>query len=288
MEALLDNEMIGNERDVYDTCVYEQDVFDENLLNKKIKVNNQLQNSTVEYSNTDAVSYLSTIKNNSMDLVLTDPPYTISRKTGFESVVNGVQRFAVSMEFGDWDDGITFTIDDLAKIINEYYRVLRVGGTMIMFYDLWKIQELADICVEAGFKQLRLLEWVKTNPVPLNSKRNYLTNSREVAISVVKGGNPTFNSEYDNGSYYYPICHEKGRFHPTQKPLSLIRELIRKHSNKGDKVLDCFFGSGTTLVAAILEERKGCGCELNSSYYLKAIARMEELCPRMYQPQNSL
>jgi site-specific DNA-methyltransferase (adenine-specific) len=63
----------------------------------------------------------------------------------------------------------------------------------------------------------------------------------------VKGKKPTFNSTYDNGFYHFPICHGKERTsHPTQKPLSLISDLIKKHSNEGDLVLDCFAGSGTT------------------------------------------
>ena len=50
-----------------------------------------------------------------------------------------------------------------------------------------------------GFNQIRFIEWIKTNPQPLNSKTNYLTNCREVALLGVKGSNPTFNGEYDTG-----------------------------------------------------------------------------------------
>ena len=46
---------------------------------------------------------------------------------------------------------------------------------MIMFYDLWKLSNLAKIMEDSKFKQLRFLEWLKTNPVPINSKLNYLT-----------------------------------------------------------------------------------------------------------------
>lgn len=108
-------------------------------------------------------------------------------------------------------------------------------------------------------------------------KTNYLTNSREIAITGVKKGKPTFNSEYDTGIYNYPICHDKGRFHPTQKPLSLIEELIKKHSNIGDTVLDCFGGSGTTAVACINLNRKFKGCEIDKNYYEKAINRIKQL-----------
>ena len=88
---------------------------------------------------------------------------------------------------------------------------------MIMFFDLWKIGELKEIMEMCGFKQFRFIEWIKTNPQPLNSKTNYLTNCREVALLGVKGSKPTFNSEYDNGIYRYPLQGGKNRFHPTQK-----------------------------------------------------------------------
>ena len=82
------------------------------------------------------------------------------------------------------------------------------------------------------------------NPVPINSKLNYLSNSTEYFFTFVKGSKPTFNSEYDNGIYRFPICHGKERFeHPTQKPLELIKSLIEKHSNEGDLVLDTFAGT---------------------------------------------
>lgn len=221
--------------------------------------------------NSSCFDFLPTIQDETTDLVLIDPPYDISRKTGFQSCNKGVQRLAVSMDFGDWDWGF----QGLDEVIKQTFRALRKGGTLIVFYDLWKISELAKWITDAGFKQLRFIEWVKTNPVPLNSKTNYLTNSREIALVAVKGGKPTFNSSYDNGIYQYPICHEEGRFHPTQKPLPLIRELIEKHSRQGDLVVDCFSGSATTAAAAIDTGRNFAGCELSPEYWKKGYERLQ-------------
>ena len=81
---------------------------------------------------------------NTVDLILTDPPYVISRKTGFESCVHGVERFKVSMDFGSWDQEDAFTIHMLSEIVQECFQILKKGGTLIMFYDLWKIQELKE------------------------------------------------------------------------------------------------------------------------------------------------
>lgn len=230
----------------------------------------------VSLENKSCFEYLGSLKSNSVSLVLIDPPYEVSRETNFssgEATGRNTDRFRVSMEFGEWDVG--FSGLDIA--IRECYRVLKKSGTMICFYDLWKITTLKDYFEKAGFKQLRFIEWIKTNPVPLNSKTNYLTNAREMAVVGVKGSKPTFHSEYDNGVYSYPICHDKGRFHPTQKPVALLEELIRKHSDEGDLVLDCFAGSASTAVAAYNQERDFIGCELSKEYYDKSILRLIDI-----------
>lgn len=230
----------------------------------------------IELTNESCFDLLSRIESNSVGLVLIDPPYEVSRDTNFQSgeaTGRDTDRFRVSMDFGEWDQGFT----GLDKVTEECYRVLKPGGTMICFYDLWKITTLREYFEKAGFKQLRFIEWVKTNPVPINSKVNYLTNAREIAVVGVKGGKPTFHSEYDNGIYEYPICHDKGRFHPTQKPLALFEGLIRKHSNEGDLVLDCFSGAATTAVACIELNRDFIGCELDKEYYEKSMERIKSI-----------
>ena len=230
----------------------------------------------VELMNMSCFDYLKTIEDKFVSLILIDPPYEISRDTNFssgEAKGKDTDRFRVSMDFGDWDNNFT-GLDD---IIYECNRVLKDGGTMICFYDLWKITVLKKYFEDAKFKQIRFIEWVKTNPVPLNSKTNYLTNAREIAVVGVKKSKPTFHSEYDNGIYNYPICHDKGRFHPTQKPVALLEELILKHSNEGDIVLDCFAGSGSTAVAAFNTNRDFIGCEISKEYFDKSILRFNEL-----------
>ena len=131
-----------------------------------------------------------------------------------------------------------------------YYKKLRDGGTCIIFFDLWKLTPLKELMEKHKFKQLRFIEWIKTNPQPINSRVNYLTNSREIALLGVKKGKPTFNSEYDKGIYEFPIQGGKKRFHPTQKSIKLFEDLIKKHSNEGDLVVDTFLGGGTTAIAS--------------------------------------
>jgi DNA modification methylase len=94
----------------------------------------------------------------------------------------------------------------------------------------------------------------------------------------VKKGSSTFNSKYDNAVYEYPLQGGKWRFHPTQKSLPLFEDLILKHSNEGDTVLDCFLGSGTTAVAAAKNNRKFIGCEMSEEYYQKSLDRLKSQC----------
>lgn len=216
---------------------------------------------TIEVS--DYQKFMDFLPDGSVDLILTDPPYCISKKTGFSEVVNGVQRFAVSMDFGSWDH-VEINLDDMAKV---FYKSLRRGGTAIVWYDLWKIGKVKDAMESAGFKMIRQIIWQKTNPVPLNMRATYLSNSREMAVVGVKVGKPTFNSKYDSGIYKYPIPRHKGkRQHPTQKPLELFEELVRKHSKDGDLVVDPFLGAGTTGVAAVRNFRRFAGCDIDANY----------------------
>lgn len=275
--------------------------------------------SSSEIKNCSGLDYLNTIQHNSISLVLTDPPYIISRDSGMnkhynkvaENKSNGVEyvktekeweeyktkkniiddkqgkqrdnymkygtilgkKYCKKTDFGSWDS--EFTIQMLDDFIGEFYKKLKTGGTLILFFDLWKITTLKEIMEKHKFKQIRFLEWIKTNPIPINSKINYLTNCREIAILGVKGGKPTFNSQYDNAIYQFPMAAGKHRFHPTQKSLPLFEELIRKHSNEGDIVLDTFLGGGTTAIACKNTNRIYKCCEISQDYYAKVMEIME-------------
>jgi site-specific DNA-methyltransferase (adenine-specific) len=289
-------------------------------LKKVIIKRKKLENVMVEVPNIDikhqeGLSYLSTLPDKSIDLVLTDPPYIISRDSGMNSHYNQVKenerlniehmksedewiayktengldddlkrdnymkygtiygkKYCVKTDYGDWDSN--FTMDSLDRFIGEYYKKLRVGGTMIMFFDIWKITDLKSLFEKHNFKQIRFIEWIKTNPQPLNSAVNYLTNCREIALLAVKGGKPTFNSKYDNGIYEFPLQGGKNRFHPTQKSLPLFEELIKKHSNENSVILDTFLGGGTTAFACKNTNRRFKGCEVAKEYYDKVMELM--------------
>ena len=216
----------------------------------------------------DNKSIIESIPDGTFDLILTDPPYSISRWSNFSKVNQegdeGIKRkFGnFNMDFGNWDTQI-----DMDWYIEQFYRILRKGGTLIMFYDSWKLSEVYESSEKVKFKQPRIGLWVKTNAVPINTRSSYLSNSKEMFVSLVKGSKATFNSHYDNGIYTYPLCHGKERTsHPTQKPLSLINDLISKHSNEGDFIFDPFIGSGTVGVSALDLNRNYLGIEVNQDY----------------------
>jgi site-specific DNA-methyltransferase (adenine-specific) len=287
---------------------------------KKLMIVEEKQESSLEMDlqNMEGLQYLHTVQDNSIDLILTDPPYIISKDSGMNDHYNNVKfneenhiefvkteeewekyktsngilddsnkdnylkygtiygkKYCVKTDYGSWD--LDFNMETLETFIANYYKKLRKGGTLIIFFDLWKITGLKDLLEKHKFKQIRFIEWIKTNPQPLNSGVNYLTNCREIALIAVKGGSPTFNSKYDNGIYMHPLQGGKNRFHPTQKSLVLFEELIAKHSNPGDTVLDTFLGSGTTAIACKKMQRSCKGCEVNEEYFGKMMDILSNL-----------
>ena len=231
------------------------------------------------FANSTDLELLRSIEKDSVDLVLTDPPYIISKDSGMQQLKNSGKshkkygrKYATATDFGQWDKD--YTIDDLQLAIDEFYRILRPGGSCIIFFDLWKIETLTNAL--SKFSKHRLIEWLKTNPVPINSHATYLSNAREIAISCVKGGKATFNSKYDNGKYEYPIYSGKDRFHPTQKSLPLFEELIKKHSNEGNVVVDPYGGSATTAVACINTNRIYISGEPSEEYFQKGYNRCQQ------------
>ena len=121
----------------------------------------------------------------SVDLILTDAPYQISRDSNFYKNLDNkelkIKYSNISNDFGEWDkEHIDWTF-----YMQEFHRILKKGGKVIMFYDIWKMSVIKTIAEENKFSQPRIGIWEKTNPVPINSKQNYLSNSKEYFISLV-------------------------------------------------------------------------------------------------------
>lgn len=212
----------------------------------------------------DCLEEMKNIPDGSVDMVLTDPPYNIARDNNFHTMGRA------GIDFGEWDKDA-----DILSYIKEVERILKKGGSFVVFND-WK--NLGDIAKESelvGLDTKDLLRLEKTNPMPRNRDRRYITDF-EMAVWFVKpNAKWTFNRQdekYQRPKFVHSI--DKG-FHPTQKSLGLTEELVKIHSNEGDVILDCFMGSGTTGVAAKNLNRNFIGIELDETYFNIAKERIE-------------
>ena len=218
----------------------------------------------------DCLELLKTLENESIDALITDPPYNIARDNNFTSMGRA------GIDFGDWDKG--FNLISWLPIAIEK---LKKGGNIIIFTS-WKnttpiIKELEKINCEA--KDMIRVE--KSNPMPRNRDRRFVTDYEIAIWAVKKGAKWTFN-RFDE-KYERPLIEtsvtpksqkiDKG--HPTQKPLYAMEWLIERLTNDGDVVLDPFMGSGTTGVACQNLNRDFIGCELSDEYFEMAQKRTQ-------------
>ena len=211
----------------------------------------------------DALAQLSEIKD--VDLVLTDPPYNVSSKDNRIWGLRGRQ----GQDFGEWDahsiepaDWIPLAADTLSK-----------NGSMIVFCGISQASYVIDAMEKSGLKFKDCIRWIKTNPMPRNRDRRYVVDY-EFAVWGARG-KWTFHRQ--NDTYDRPeircSCPAK-RVHPTQKPVQLMEDIIRRHSNPGDTVLDPFMGSGTTGVACQNLGRDFIGIEKDFEFFESAGKRL--------------
>lgn len=203
-----------------------------------------------------------------VDLILTDPPYNLSVKNNFHTM-KGRQ----GIDFGEWDKGF-----DLLEWIPIAISKLKAGGNIIIFNAWRNMGSIADCLESNGCLVKEMIMWEKSNPMPRNRDRLYVT-SCEFAIWATKGKGWTFNRQrenYENTIFKYPIVSAKQRIHTTQKPTELIQDLILIHSNPNDIVLDPFMGSGTTAIAALNTQRNFIGFETDENYFSLACNRIEK------------
>ena len=122
-----------------------------------------------------------------------------------------------------------------------------------------------------------ILTWHKQNPSPLINN-NYLPDTEYILFFREKGVK-LYGNYHTKRKYYISLTNkvDKQKYkHPTIKPLELIEYHIENSSKEGDLILDCFAGSGTTLVGAINKNRRYIGFEIDKNYYEIAKKRIEE------------
>ena len=226
----------------------------------------------------DCLDIMKQFPKQSIDLVLTDPPYNIARKNNLHTMKgkNGKLVHRRGIDFGEWDKGF-----DLFTWIDKVVPLIDKNGTLFFFNDWKNIGEMAKYAEKLGMSIKDLFRWVKVNPMPRNRDRRYIVDFELSVWLVKKGAKWTFNrqdNKFERPEFKAPSVSGKEKTeHTTQKPLKLIEHLIKIHSNEENLILDCFAGSGTTLVAAERANRRWIGIELNEKYCKIAKNRLQNL-----------
>ncbi len=239
----------------------------------------------------DCLAELQKIPPGSVDLVFADPPYNLQLARELtrpdQSKVDGVDdhwdKFA---SFADYD---RFTRAWLA----ECRRVLKPDGALWVIGSYHNIFRVGSLLQDMGFWILNDVVWRKTNPMP-NFRGRRFTNAHETLIWAAKTAQSKFTFHYEamkifnddlqmRSDWTLPLCtgterlkNSRGdKLHPTQKPEALLHRVLLSSSNAGDVVLDPFFGTGTTGVAAKQLGRIFIGIEREEDYAEAALARID-------------
>ena len=229
----------------------------------------------------DCLKLMENIGAETVDLILTDPPYAVLRHR--ESIkrhkAKEIERYQA------WDD---MTISQYYRMLLEFskvvYSVCREGATLYCFCATENAFLLRMALERVGWRWIMVNFFHKVNPAPVARGRRPQSSVEAFGMAVKARGN-TFNAENfgkvhnwiecGDDVFEYPIPSGLTRTHPAQKPLKLMEELIRRSSNEGDLVLDPFMGSGTTLKACLGLNRRGIGIEIDEAYYNAAKADLE-------------
>ena len=217
----------------------------------------------------DCLTEMKQIESGSVDLILTDPPYNIARKNNFHTMGRA------GIDFGEWDKGF-----DLFSYIDEIPRILSKNGSVIIFNDWKNVGEIARYCESVGLEIKDMLRWVKSNPMPRNRDRRYITDYETAIWCVNKNAKWIFNRQdeaYQRPEFKGSLTPKSEKTeHTTQKPLWLMKDILKIHSNEGDTVLDMFAGSGTTGIACMEMNRNFIMIEKDENYFSIIKKRVEE------------
>lgn len=223
--------------------------------------------------NIDCMVGIKNITDNSVDLVIIDPPYEIktnSNKINRNEISKAINKVSFELEKSNLINGY-----DL-EILNELVRVMK-DINIYIWCNGKQIPTYIDFFIKKYKCNMEVLIWNKLNPLPLYSNK-YLSD-KEYCLYFRKRGYCSPNNYNDAKTVISTNLNVKDKrmyLHPTIKPLEIIRKIVRNSSKEDDLVLDCFLGSGTTAVACILEKRNYIGFEINKEYYDIANKRINE------------
>jgi len=242
----------------------------------------------------DCIEAMRSLPSASVDLVFADPPYNLQ----LGGDLNRPDGSHVDAVTNDWDKFDSFaTYDAFTRAwLAEARRVLKPTGSLWVIGSYHNIFRVGAILQDMGFWILNDIVWRKANPMP-NFKGTRFTNAHETLIWASMGEKAKYTFNYRTmktlndelqmrSDWVLPICSGQERLkkggakvHPTQKPESLLYRVMLATSNKGDVILDPFFGTGTTGAVARRLGREWIGCERESAYREAALERIELALP---------
>ena len=216
----------------------------------------------------DSNGLLDKISDNAVDLILTDPPYGVAGKLDKPDIIKKYQdRFF-----------------DLDTILGQSYRILKDNTRMYMFVAQKRLLEILFVIDKSDFKFHQKLIWHKPNLVGGSYYKNYDFRNVYEELVLLHKGRPLKLKKCENHNidilkYTAPQSNynqdKKYRIH--QKPLDLMKHLICVSTNEGDIVLDMFVGSGTTLIASELLNRRWIGIDIDEEACKISKERLEKV-----------
>ena len=220
----------------------------------------------------DCLEYMATMADESVDLIVTDPPYLMDYKTGRR---NGkadkydVNRENVTHKFatviaGDNDPEL------ISNYIKECYRIMKDDTAMYMFCNSNKVAYFVNE-LEKYFTIRNIIVWVKNNHTAGDLVHAF--GKKHEFIILVNKGNAKIRGTRITDVWKYDKVVGKSQLHQNQKPVELLKQCILKHSDEGQVVFDGFGGSGSTGIAARALQREFVIIEKDEEYYKVAVKR---------------
>jgi site-specific DNA-methyltransferase (adenine-specific) len=224
----------------------------------------------IELYNADCLEKMKDIKDKSIDLIVSDIPYRIigggcSNNTSPKGILNRDNSLV--------KQGKLFNHNDIkfSDFLPDLYRVLADNSHCYLMVNGRNLKELQVEAEKVGFVFQNLLVWDKGNATP----NGWYMNSCEFILFLRKGKAKRINNL--GSKTILKVDNVRGKLHPTQKPVELMKILIENSSNEGDVVLDPFMGSGSTGVACLNTNRNFIGIELDKNYFEIAKERLNDV-----------
>jgi len=228
---------------------------------KAIEIIEKVYENNTNIYNGDCIEYIKTIKEKSIDCLITDPPY------------------GVDIQFGAYDNQLSRKIENdgniedalvlLDEMLINVKSKLKEDAHIYIFCN-WKIYPQFNQIISKHFQIKNLIIWDKLFMGMGDLKGNY---SSSYEMIVFAGGNREFLTRPKN---IIQCRFSDERFHNTQKPVELIKQLIENSTNVNETIFDPFLGSGSTVVAAKEMKRNFIGCEIDEQNYKITLKRLED------------